>query len=122
MEYTKELSDKLKNAKSKEEVLGILGRSDFSKLSMDELENVSGGTYKVPKTHEEIDALWDLITEIYKKFGRDAACVTAQSMNAYSRQSCEFATKDVRELDSLRGFMHRALDGNLSDLDHHSIH
>ncbi|MBO4889387.1 MAG: hypothetical protein J5574_00225 [Lachnospiraceae bacterium] len=125
MEYTKELSDKLKNAKSKEEVFETLGRTDFSKLSMDELENVSGGAiksdymgtgYAVPATHEEIDAKWDVIDAVLKAYGRDVAWIVAAQFNCVA--------EGVKILDEygtgvLRDYMHRRLDGKAEPWEKH---
>ena len=92
---------------------------------MDELENVSGGkesVYYVPKTHEQIDALWDTIASIFTKYGRDLALISAMELNAFSGDTKDFPLRDPRTLDQFRNRMHRDLDGKLTDLEYHSEH
>ena len=116
MEFTKEMSDKLKNAKSKEEVMDILGEPDVSELSMDELENVSGGEMsitKIPPTHDEVDRLWDTIESVYNTYGKDVALVMARNVNAYAGSNHNWSAGDVRDLRKYRRRMHDHIDGKI---------
>ena len=97
----------------------------MNRLAMNELENISGGkesVYWVPPTHEEIDAVWDMIESVFKTAGRDAALVLATSLNVFSGADSEFSTGDVRQLSRFRNRMHREIDGKLTDFDCHGIH
>ena len=78
-------------------------------LSADELESVSGGVYIVPKTHEEIDRLWDSVEEVRKTCGQDVAWYCATELNLTSTTSAskfaEYGTGHYRKE------MHDILDG-----------
>ena len=116
MEFTKEMSDKLKNAKSKEEVMDILGEPDVKSLSMDELENVSGGEMsitKIPPTHDEVDRLWDTIESVYNTYGKDVALMMARNVNAYAGSNHNWSPGDVRDLRKYRRRMHDHIDGQI---------
>lgn len=101
--------------------------SSQKELNLDEMENISGGSddffkgteYRVPATHEEIDAKWDVIDAVYKAYGRDVAWITAAKLNcvaSYAYILDEYGT------GVLRDYMHRALDGKLTGLDYYSAH
>ena len=94
-------------------------------LNMDEMENVSGGgycTYVVPKTHEDIDKIWDAIEAIKKAHGQDIAYMSAVELDAYAGPSAydfmDYSTNVYRQR------MHDDLDGklNLDGLDAFSAH
>ena len=101
--------------------------SSQKELNLDEMENVSGGAddflkgteYIVPKTHEEIDAKWDVIDAILKAYGRDVAWLAAAKLNcvaSYAYILDEYGT------GVLRDYMHRRLDGKITGLDCYSAH
>ena len=78
-------------------------------LSLDELENVSGGVYRVPKTHEEIDQLWDIMQGIRDTYGQDVAWIAACELNATcTPNAAKFAEYSIAYY---REFMHDVLDG-----------
>ena len=91
---------------------------------MDEMENVSGGygKYDVPKSHEDIDRIWDAIEAIKKAHGQDIAYMSAVELDAYVGPSAskfmEYGT------DYYRQRMHDRLDGklDLNGLDRFSAH
>ena len=93
-------------------------------LNMDEMENVSGGygKYDVPKSHEDIDRIWDAIEAIKKAHGQDIAYMSAVELDAYVGPSAskfmEYGT------DYYRQRMHDRLDGklDLNGLDAFSAH
>ncbi len=92
-------------------------------LSVDELESVSGGDYVVPKTHEEIDRLWDTVEAARKAHGQDVVYLYASALNLTSspraRDFAEYGT------DHYRIIMHDVLDGKIKldgGLDSYSAH
>jgi hypothetical protein len=92
-------------------------------LSADELESVSGGNYVVPKTHEEIDRLWDSVEAVRKGYGQDVAYHYASELNLSSSPSAakfaEYGTGHYRKI------MHDVLDGKIKldgGLDSYSAH
>ena len=95
-------------------------------LSMDEMENVSGGggycTYVVPETHEDIDKIWDAIEAIKQAHGMDVAFLSAKELNAYAGES-PYRFMDYGT-DYYRHRMHDRLDGklDLNGLDAFSAH
>ena len=93
-------------------------------LNMDEMENVSGGygKYDVPKSHEDIDRIWDAIEAIKKAHGQDIAYMSAVELDAYAGHSASnFAEYGT---DYYRQRMHDKLDGklDLNGLDAFSAH
>ena len=93
-------------------------------LSMDEMENVSGGgycTYVVPETHEDIDKIWDAIEAIKKAHGQDIAYMSAVELDAYVGPGSRFMDYGT---DYYRHRMHDRLDGklDLNGLDAFSAH
>ena len=108
-----------------DEVLRKANLNPDRELRADEMENVSGGgycTYVVPKTHEEIDKLWDVVEAVKQKYGQDIAFITAQELKVYAGVSAynfvDFGTEVYRRR------MHDDLDGklNLDGLDAWSAH
>ena len=94
-------------------------------LSADEMENVSGGvycTYVVPKTHGDIDKIWDAIEAIKKAHGMDIAFLSAKELNAYAGEN-PYRFMDYGT-DYYRQRMHDDLDGklDLNGLDAFSAH
>ena len=93
-------------------------------LSMDEMENVSGGygKYDVPKSHEDIDRIWDAIEAIKKAHGMDIAFLSAKELNAYAGEN-PYRFMDYGT-DYYRQRMHDDLDGklDLNGLDAFSAH
>ena len=91
---------------------------------MDEIENASGGygKYEVPKSHEDIDRIWDAIEAIKKAHGQDIAYLSAVELDAYVVPSAskfmEYSTNVYRQR------IHDKLDGklDLNGLDHFSAH
>ena len=80
-------------------------------LSADELESVSGGNYVVPKTHEEIDRLWDSVEAVRKAYGQDVVYFYAWELNLTSTTTAtkfaEYGTGHYRKM------MHDILDGKI---------
>ena len=107
-----------------DEELRKAGLTPENELSMDEMENVSGGygKYDVPKSHEDIDRIWDAIEAIKKAHGQDIAYMSAVELDAYVGPSAskfmEYGT------DYYRQRMHDRLDGklDLNGLDAFSAH
>ena len=62
------------------EELRMANLNPVRELSTNELEAVSGGE-KHFKTHEEIDAMWDIVGKILKEYDKDVALITAQELN-----------------------------------------
>ena len=107
------------------EELRKAGLTSGQEISLDEMENVSGGgycTYVVPETHEDIDKIWDAIEAIKKAHGQDIAYMSAVELDAYVGPSAskfmEYGT------DYYRQRMHDRLDGklDLNGLDRFSAH
>ena len=108
-----------------DEELRKAGLTPCREISADEMENVSGGgycTYVVPKTHEDIDKIWDAIEAIKKAHGQDIAYMSAVELDAYAGPSAskfmEYSTNVYRQR------MHDKLDGklDLNGLDRFSAH
>ena len=107
-----------------DETIRKAGLTPKNELSMDEMENVSGGygKYDVPKSHEDIDRIWDAIEAIKKAHGQDIAYMSAVELDAYVGPSAskfmEYGT------DYYRQRMHDRLDGklDLNGLDRFSAH
>ena len=80
-------------------------------LSADELESVSGGKYVVPKTHEEIDRLWDSVEAVRKAHGQDVVYFYAYELNLTATTTAtkfaEYGTGHYRQM------MHDILDGKI---------
>lgn len=101
---------------TREEIRGIVdgairkaNLNSSRELSLDELENVSGGVYRVPKTHEEIDQLWDIMQGIRDTYGQDVAWIAACELNATcTPNAAKFAEYSI---GYYREFMHDVLDG-----------
>ena len=106
------------------EELRKAGLTPSREISADEMENVSGGygKYDVPKSHEDIDRIWDAIEAIKKAHGQDIAYMSAVELDAYVGPSAskfmEYGT------DYYRQRMHDRLDGklDLNGLDRFSAH
>ena len=109
-----------------DEELSKANMSMGKELSMDEMENVSGGggycTYVVPETHEDIDKIWDAIEAIKQAHGMDVAFLSAKELNAYAGES-PYRFMDYGT-DYYRHRMHDRLDGklDLNGLDAFSVH
>ena len=107
------------------EELRKAGLTSGQEISLDEMENVSGGgycTYVVPETHEDIDKIWDAIEAIKKAHGMDIAFLSAKELNAYAGES-PYRFMDYGT-DYYRQRMHDRLDGklDLNGLDAFSAH
>ena len=102
-----------------------------TELNMDEMETVAGGngytghdapggnSYVVPKTHEEIDAKWDIIDYTLKNYGPDAAYIMTQKLQVLAGGESlliEYSTNIFRKR------MHDDLDGKISGWDNYSAH
>ena len=95
-------------------------------LSMDEMEEASGGSdapggnaYVIPKTHAEIDVKWDVVQATLEKYGVDIASMMARQLQVLSGRDgllIEYGTNVFRKR------MHDALDGKLSKTDLYSFH
>ena len=106
------------------EELRKAGLTPENELSLDEMENASGGygKYDVPKSHEDIDRIWDAIEAIKKAHGMDIAFLSAKELNAYAGES-PYRFMDYGT-DYYRHRMHDRLDGklDLNGLDAFSAH
>jgi len=92
---------------------GIISKASLnmdSELSLDELDGVSGGVI-VPKTHEEIDAHWDAVEGIAKRYGIDVASIYAYEKKLISKES----TIMNKTMQECRQWMHNKLDGKNDD-------
>ena len=106
------------------EELRKAGLTPSREISADEMENVSGGygKYDVPKSHEDIDRIWDAIEAIKKAHGHDIAYMSAVELDAFAGPSAskfkEYSTNVYRQR------MHDKLDGklDLNGLDAFSAH
>ena len=108
-----------------DEAIRKAGLTPENELSRDEMENVSGGgycTYVVPKTHKDIDKIWDAIEAIKKAHGMDIAFLSAKELNAYAGEN-PYRFMDYGT-DYYRHRMHDRLDGklDLNGLDAFSAH
>lgn len=94
-------------------------------LSMDALEGVSGGgvipkqTYFVPKTHEEIDAKWDIVQSVLDKYGVDVAYITAMQLQVIAGSSNLLTLYGPQ---TLRKRMHNSLDGKTGGMERFTPH
>lgn len=81
-------------------------------LSLDELENVSGGVW-IPPTHEEIDREWDIVDSLWATYGRDVAQTYSFERGLISRLGggSDQGSFGWMTTDSCRKWMHRELDG-----------
>ena len=106
------------------EELHKAGLTTENELSMDEMENASGGygKYDVQESHEDIDKIWDAIEAIKKAHGMDIAFLSAKELNAYAGES-PYRFMDYGT-DYYRQRMHDDLDGklDLNGLDAFSAH
>ena len=106
------------------EELRKAGLTPSREISADEMENVSGGygKYDVPKSHEDIDRIWDAIEAIKKAHGMDIAFLSAKELNAYAGEN-PYRFMDYGT-DYYRQRMHDDLDGklDLNGLDAFSAH
>ena len=106
------------------EELRKAGLTPSREISADEMENVSGGygKYDVPKSHEDIDRIWDAIEAIKKAHGMDIAFLSAKELNAYAGEN-PYRFMDYGT-DYYRQRMHDKLDGklDLNGLDAFSAH
>ena len=104
-----------------DEELRKAGLTPENELSMDEMENASGGygKYDVQESHEDIDKIWDAIEAIKKAYGQDVAYLSAVELDAYvGSKFTNYGT------DYYRQRMHDDLDGklDLNGLDAFSAH
>ena len=104
-----------------DETIRKAGLTPKNELSMDEMENVSGGygKYDVQESHEDIDKIWDAIEAIKKAYGQDVAYLSAVELDAYvGSKFMDYGT------DYYRQRMHDRLDGklDLNGLDRFSAH
>lgn len=99
-----------------EEILRKANLQSAKELNSDEMGKISGGEdlTAAPKTHEEVDQLWDLIDLAYEVGGKDAAYIMAQKFELVPGANGSghiFSTRTPREL---RAHWHRRLDGKSS--------
>ena len=96
-----------------------------NELSADALEGVSGGgvipkeTYRVPKTHEEIDAKWDIVQSVLDKYGVDVAYITAMQLQVIAGSSNLLTIYGPQKL---RKRMHNSLDGKTGGMERFTLH
>ena len=96
-----------------------------NELSVDALEGVSGGgvipkeTYRVPKTHEEIDAKWDIVQSVLDKYGVDVAYITAMQLQIIAGSSNLLTLYGPQKL---RKRMHNSLDGKTGGMERFTQH
>ena len=81
-------------------------------LNLDEMEKVSGGV-RGYHTHEEIDAAWDVVEDVWKQYGRDVAALSAVRLGLISNPGGggSEGTFGKHTLQSARQWMHNELDG-----------
>ena len=109
---TDEQRRRIETAKSAEEKARILiEATEGAELSDDQLDAVSGGVY--PKTHEEIDAIMDLLQAVFDK-NPDVAAIMAFDMGLipYPGSGGNGSYfKGNKSIDRVRVHLHNELNG-----------
>ena len=82
-------------------------------LSLEEMENVSGGRMLIPATHEEIDRRMDIVQTILDSYGFDVAFFAALELDCMPDIAGSSFGNPFRggRVDKVRNWMHRQLDG-----------
>ena len=108
----------------------MLRKANLSReLSTDEMVEVSGGytaaisgsSYILPKTHEEIDRKWDTVQAALDSYGEDVAYYVALDLRVIGSDA---SVLHLYKTGALRQHMHDDLDGKLdfNGLDAFSAH
>ena len=116
LNLTEDQRRRIEGAKSAEEKVAIIMEAADAgrELSDEQLEAVSGGIVRYyPPTHEEVDAVWDIIQSVYNTYGKDVAVITAFDMGLIPLMSDQNGNyfDGRRSIPECRSLMHDYLDG-----------
>ena len=103
-----------------DEALRKAGLTPSREISADEMEQISGGHYtRVFKSHEEIDQVMDIISNVWDNYGRDVAVIAAFELKVTSSDSRTTALDKFTHPDGLRIWLHQELNGEHDSLIQH---
>jgi len=100
-----------------EEIQEIINKAGIRELSLNELECAAGGKPPMFKTHEEIDAAFDVLDTVVRVSTPDVALLVAQELgccpdlDTYGNGN---PFTEPRVTETMRNYQHRYLDARLN--------